>query len=94
MADGPVLEAILAVFFLGLVVGQLLKRKRINPNLSIPSAIAATFLLFVMGFNIGLARESLTEILSVSLSISLILGIGSAVASVCVAYFLRGSKTN
>jgi hypothetical protein len=88
------LETVLAVFLAGLAVGQLLRRKGVKPKLSAYSAIVAAVLLFVMGLNIGLAGDALTEILSVSVSISLILGIGSAVASVFVAYLLRGSRTS
>ena len=86
------LEEILLVFFAGLLVGQLLSRRKIKPKLSAYSTMSAAVLVFVMGTSIGLARGTLIEILPLAGTISVVLGVATATASVAVSHFFRGSE--
>ena len=86
------LEEILVVFIFGLLFGQLLNRKGIKPKLYPYSTAAAAILVFTLGLNIGLAKDNLATMLPVAGVTSLVLGVTSALASIAVAYLLRGGK--
>jgi hypothetical protein len=86
------LTEVLAVFVLGIAVGQVMKLAGPRPSLWAASAVAASALLFSLGLSIGLEREALLKFLpEVSLT-SIILGVSAAAASAAVAYLLRGRK--
>jgi hypothetical protein len=84
------LTEVLAVFVVGVMIGQLLRWRKAKPNLWKPSAVAASALLFSMGLSIGLEREALLRILPEAAGTSVLLGVSSAVAGVLATYFLRG----
>ncbi|HVP22421.1 MAG TPA: hypothetical protein VMS77_00760 [Conexivisphaerales archaeon] len=88
------LTEVLAVFVVGVVVGQLLRLVKVRPRLWTLSAAAASALLFTMGLSIGLERGALVQIIPQAAGTSLLLGASAAVASALVTYVLRGRKAD
>jgi hypothetical protein len=86
------LEEVLAVFVLGILVGQVLRIWKVKPRLWTVSAIAASALLFSMGLSIGLERGTLLQILPEAAGTSLLLGATAAVAGAGVTFLIRGRR--
>jgi hypothetical protein len=86
------LEEVLAVFVIGILVGQALRMWKVKPRLWSISAIAASALLFSMGLSIGLERGTLAQILPEAAGTSLLLGSSAAVAGAVVTFLIRGRK--
>lgn len=86
------LEEVLAVFVIGILVGQIFRMWRLKPRLWPVSAVAASALLFSMGLSIGLERGTLVQILPEAAGTSLLLGLTAAVAGTVVTFLIRGRK--
>jgi len=85
-------EEVLAVFVIGILVGQVLRMWKVKPRLWQVSAITASALLFSMGLSIGLGRGALSQILPEAVGTSLLLGTTAAIAGAVVTFFIRGRR--
>jgi Kef-type K+ transport system membrane component KefB len=83
------LSEVLAVFVIGVLVGQLMKWRRFRPRLWAASALAASLLLFSMGLSIGLEKGALIQMLPEAVGVSLLIGVSAATASAAFTYLLR-----
>ncbi len=86
------LTEVLAVFVVGVLLGQLLRLRKVKPNLWGLSAVAVSALLFTMGLSIGLERGALLEILPEAAGTSVLLGLSAAAAGALATYFIRGRR--
>ncbi len=86
------LAEVLAVFVLGIAVGQALKFSGRRPSLWAGSAVAASALLFSLGLSIGLGREALLSYLPEVLLVSVLLGVSTALVSGVVALLVRRKR--
>lgn len=86
------LPEVLAVFVIGIFVGQALRWRKQRFHLFTLSAVAASALLFTLGLSIGLEKETFLHILPEAAGTSLLLGATSAVASAFVTFLIRGRK--